>query len=91
MKCVLLQTKDNRKFFTYTKYHDQLIEYAKMFGAILMKVNIQKTNLMELDELAAALCISEPLTNYKNTINDFEEKPNIKKIQTAKTKKPRKT
>ena len=90
MRCVLLQTKDNRKFFTYTKYHDLLIEYAKMFDAVLMKVNIQKTELMELDELAAALCVSEHLTNSKNIIDDFEEKPKIKKIQTSKTKKQRK-
>lgn len=59
MKCILIQTKDNRKFFTSVKNYNQLIEFAKVFDAILLKVQTEKIELMNLDELAKAFCDSQ--------------------------------
>ena len=62
-KCLMIKTKDNRKFFTQEKNYSHLIEFSKIFDAEISVVKIdQKTHILDLDELAPAIC--NP--SYKN-------------------------
>jgi hypothetical protein len=70
MKCILIQTKDNRKFFTSVKNYNQLVEFAKVFDALLLKVQTEKIDLMSLDDLAKAFCDSQiNMNNISYTIS----------------------
>ena len=55
-KCLLLETKDKRKFFTYPKHYKELAEFSKNFGAVLSIVQIDNPILLSLNELAPILC-----------------------------------
>jgi hypothetical protein len=61
MKCLLIETKDKRKFFTHEKNFIQLIEFSKAFNAEISTVKIDKAPILELEELAPAICDA----NYK--------------------------
>lgn len=56
MKCLLIQTKDKRKFFTHEKNLIQLIEFSKTFGAEISMVKLEEGPILELKELAPAIC-----------------------------------
>jgi hypothetical protein len=56
MKCLLIELKDKRKFFTYEKNYPQLIEFCKSFKANLSIVNMKNGKILDLDELAPAFC-----------------------------------
>lgn len=62
MKCLLIETKDKRKFFTQEKNFIQLIEFSKTFDASLSVVDLKEGKLLEIEELASAIC--DP--NYTN-------------------------
>lgn len=56
-KCLLIKTKDNRKFLTHEKNLQSLIEYAKTFKSEIELVEIEKgTKVLELKGLTVALC-----------------------------------
>ena len=56
-KCLLIKTKDNRKFLTHEKNLNSLIEFSKTFGAEIFTVPIaQEFSILELKDLVAALC-----------------------------------
>lgn len=79
-KCLLIKTKDNRKFLTYEKNLPSLVEFAKTFGAEIHLVEPgEKQKVMELKNLTAALCNSE-----------YKEKPKCKKIDKIFPKSKRK-
>ena len=69
MNCLLIKTKDNRKFLTYEKHLPSLIEFAKTFNAEIYKVK-SLGKLMELKSLANAICDPQ-----------YDEKPNHTKIE----------
>lgn len=56
MKCLLIETKDKRKFFTHEKNFVQLIEFSKTFNAEISVVKMEKGPLLDLEELAPAIC-----------------------------------
>ena len=56
MKCLLIELKDKRKFFTYEKNYSQLIEFCNSFKANLSIVNMKNGKILDLDELAPAFC-----------------------------------
>lgn len=69
MRCLLIQTKDNRKFLTHSKNYKHLLEYIKTFKAkaFLVKIdNAQK--ILDLNKLVSALCDK----NYKIKNLNFE-------------------
>lgn len=68
MKCLLIQTKDKRKFFTHEKNFIQLIEFSKAFNAEISTVKLEKGSILELEELAPAICDPE----YKKTNIQYE-------------------
>lgn len=56
-QCLMIETKDRKKFFTYEKNFPQLIEFSKTFNAEISKVQIpSEAEVLELEELAPALC-----------------------------------
>ena len=77
-QCLMIKTKDNRKFFTHEEYFPQLIEFSKTFGAEISIVKIQDNNILDINDLAPAICNG----NYKNEAN-YE----LVKIKTKSPKK----
>ena len=85
-KCLMLETKDNRKFFTHSKNFKQLVEFSKNFGVkmFLVKTDINKTNILELSKLAPALCNK----SYKPKVLNFEIIETKLNSKNKKNKKP---
>ena len=68
MKCLLIETKDKRKFFTHEKNFIQLIEFSKTFNAEISTVKLEEGVILELEELAPAICdpgYKKPKTQYE--------------------------
>jgi hypothetical protein len=65
MKCLLIETKDKRKFLTHEKNFAQLIEFSKQFKANISLVKTTSSEILELEELAPAICDA---TYKKNNI-----------------------
>jgi hypothetical protein len=85
MKCLLIETKDKRKFFTHEKNFLQLIEFSKTFNAEISVVRLDQAPILDLEQLAPAIC--DP--DYKKNIIKYEvietklgstNRPNILKI-----------
>lgn len=56
-QCLMVKTKDRKSCFTHEKNFPQLIEFSKVFGAEISTVQIPPdSEVLELEELAAALC-----------------------------------
>lgn len=69
MKCLMIETKDNKKFLTHNKNYKHVIEYAKAFNAKIYSVKINKDQkILDLGKLVIALCDK----NYKIKSFDFE-------------------
>lgn len=81
MKCLLIETKDKRKFFTYEKNFPQLIEFSKTFNAQMSIVQLDKGLILELEELAPAICNPE----YQKSYSEYEV---IEKKTKATNKRP---
>jgi hypothetical protein len=62
--CLLLKTKDGRRFLTHEKNLPSLIEFTKTFSAEIYKVEVEGEKIMELKALANAICSQ-----------DYSEKP----------------
>lgn len=59
-KCLLIKTKDKRKFLTHQKNLPSLIEFGKTFSAELYQVVADKpVAILELKPLIAAICNPE--------------------------------
>ena len=85
----MIKTKDNRKFFTHEKYLPQLIEFSKTFGAEISVVKIKNSDILDLNDLAPAICNA----NYKND-EDYElittKIAQLNKIKAERPVKPKK-
>ena len=71
MKCLMIQTNDNRKLLTHQKNYKHLIEYIKTFKAKIFIVKIkteEKEKILDLNKLVSALCDK----NFKIKNMDFE-------------------
>ena len=64
-KCLMLKTRDNRKYFTHEKNYDYLIEFSRTFGAEVSVVEVEEAEVLDLEELAPAICDCDPV--YKTT------------------------
>jgi len=56
MKCLLIELKDKRKFFTHKENMVQLVEFCKSFHANMKIVNMTQGELLDLDKLVPAIC-----------------------------------
>lgn len=70
VRCLLLETKDKKRFFTLVRNNKQLAEYCRTFKAKMFVVNaeIDKSKIMDLSALVPALCDK----NYKCENSEFE-------------------
>lgn len=57
-KCLLIETKDKRKFFTEEKNLKQLTEFSKTFDVKMSLVETEEGNILKLEDLAVAICDS---------------------------------
>ena len=55
-QCLMIKTKDRRKFFTYEKNFIQLLEFSKLFKAEVSVVAVKEAEVLELEQLAPAMC-----------------------------------
>lgn len=84
-KCLLITTKDKRKYLTHEKYFPQLIEFSKTFNAEISVVKLEGGEPpppLELEDLAPALCDN----NYKGRRFDYE----VLETKIAQENRPRK-
>jgi len=80
----MIKTKDKRHFFTHEKYFPQLIEFSKTFGAEISVVKVKEDNILDLDELAPAICNG----NYRNDTEYELISQKIAQFSSIKTEKP---
>ena len=79
MRCLLIELKDNRKFMTYQKNFNQLIEFCKSFKANMSLVNMKNGIIFDLEELVPALCNpKQKKINYEYTIIENKMVTNTK-------------
>ncbi len=57
-QCLMIKTKDKRKFFTHEKNYVQLIEFSKVFDAEVSVVKVKEAEILDLPDLAPAICTS---------------------------------
>lgn len=80
MNCLLIETKDKRKFFTHEKNFVQLIEFSKTFNAEISTVKLENGPILELEELAPAICNPHYKKNdVPYTIVENDKSTNISK------------
>lgn len=58
MICLLIETKDKRKFLTHQKNLNHLKEFSKVFNVDISPVKLKTGNVLELEELVSAICDS---------------------------------
>lgn len=84
MKCLMIQTNDNRKLLTHQKNYRHLVEYIKTFKTKVFIVKIkteEKQKILDLNKLVSALCDK----NFKIKNMDFEIiSPKVTKIKLNK-------
>ena len=81
IQCLMIKTKDQRKFFTYEKNYSELIEFSKLFNAEISVVKVEEVEILDLEQLAPAIC------NF-----DYQQNANyqILEVKFPKSKKLRK-
>ena len=67
-KCLMITTKDHRKFFTHEKNYLQLLEFSKLFSAEVSIVNVKEAEVLDLAQLAPAFCDA----NYSPEKPDYQ-------------------
>lgn len=55
-QCLMIKTKDSRKFFTHKKNFTPLMQFSKLFKAEISIVQTKEAEILDLKELAPALC-----------------------------------
>ena len=55
-RCLMVKTKDNHTFFTHQRYYPQLVQFSNIFGAEISVVTAKNADVLDLIELAPAIC-----------------------------------
>lgn len=55
-QCLMIKTKDRRKFFTHEKNYIQLLEFSRLFKAEVSVVAVKEAEVLDLEQLAPAIC-----------------------------------
>jgi hypothetical protein len=55
-QCLMIKTKDRRKFFTHEENYIQLLEFSKLFNAEISVVSVKEAEVLNLSQLAPAIC-----------------------------------
>lgn len=72
MKCLMIETKDKRVFFTSKSNFLQLNEFIKVFKPNVFLVDMKKGELLEIEKLANLLCDTE-YKRQENVLYDIIE------------------
>lgn len=75
-ECILLKTKDKRKFFTFKRNLNYLIEFTNFFKAEIEFVKLESGEVLDLEELASAISNPDYSADY-----GFDKLKNAKTIQ----------
>lgn len=69
-KCLMLETRDKKRFFTLVGNSKHLKEYCRAFGAkmFVVKAEIERSKVLDLKKLVPALCDK----NHKNEKVDYK-------------------
>ncbi len=54
--CLMIKTKDRRRFFTAEENYDRLVEFTKVFNAELSLVRVEEGEVLDIEALAPAIC-----------------------------------
>jgi len=78
LKCLMLETRDKKRFFTLLGNFKHLKEYCRAFGAkmFVVKADVERKRILDLKGLVPALCDK----NYRS------EKADYKVLETKKIK-----
>ena len=68
MQYLMLETKDQRRFFTHRKNLPMLIEFSNTFGADISIVKAKDVDVLELDKLVPAICDA----NFKQDPSNYQ-------------------
>lgn len=79
-QCLMLELRDGRRFFTFKKHYNQLIEFINTFKPKVSIVVVQKGEVLSLAELSQAVCANGKTSEVK-----------FSKIKSKKSKKTRGT
>lgn len=76
IRCLMLETKESKRFFTTMKNKEHLKEYCRTFGAkmVVVKAELKRKDVMDLTKLVPALCDK----NYQNSKVKFERVGTLK-------------
>jgi len=66
-RCLMIKTPEKRKYFTYEKNFNTLIEFSRMFQAEISVVRVREAEILDLPELVPALCD----TNYQPRLSNY--------------------
>lgn len=55
-QCLMIETRDRRKFFTHQKNYPQLIEFSRTFDCEISVVKVKEAEVLNLVQLAPAIC-----------------------------------
>ena len=67
-ECLMIKTKDKRKFFTHKANLPQILEFSKLFRAEISTVQVNEAEVLDLAALAPAFCDANyemPAAKYK--------------------------
>jgi len=73
MKCLMIETKDKRRFFTSKNNFLQLNEFIKVFKPNVFLVEMKKGDILEIEDLANLLCDTEYKKNSDAMYEVVEE------------------
>jgi hypothetical protein len=73
-KCLMITTKDQRKFFTHEKNYLQLLEFSKLFSAEVSIVNVKEAEVLDLAQLAPAFCNANYIPKHRPDYKVLEVK-----------------
>jgi hypothetical protein len=55
-RCLMILTKDRRRFFTPEASYEHITEFAKVFNAEVSLVTVQEGEVLDLPSLVPAIC-----------------------------------
>jgi hypothetical protein len=77
-ECILIKTKDDKRFFTYRKYLQNLVNFGEIIEAEFFIAKTKPENILELKKLVLAICSAD----YKSPTEFKIIKPIENKIKT---------
>jgi hypothetical protein len=84
--CLMIRTKDRRRFFTPENNYDTLIEFSKVFNAEVSLVHVEEGEILDIDSLVPAICNA----SYKPAVKPKYELVEVKIPQKSRKLSDRK-